>query len=65
MREPIDRDVVREIVREYHPDADVAEVEYISRRAIGEAEIALYDRIRLGIPTGLRAPARDAEAGRK
>ena len=65
MEDPIRRDVVRQIVRECHPHASAEEVEYITRRAIGEAEIALHDRIRLGIPVGLRDPVRDASTARR
>lgn len=50
MEDPIRRDVVRRIVQEYHPDADPAEIDYQTRRAIGAAEVALYDAIRAGAP---------------
>ncbi len=48
MREPIDRDAVRSIVRDYYPGADPVDVEYVVRRAAGAAEIVLYDAIREG-----------------
>lgn len=66
MREPIDREAVRAIVRGYHPGADPGEVEYVTRRAVGAAEVALFDAIRTSAPAGqAREPVRDAAFGRR
>lgn len=66
MGDPINKPAVREIVRDYYPGADPVDIECITRRAVGAAEVALFDAIRqAGAAAGLREPVRDAAAARR
>ena len=66
MEDPISREIVRRIVRDYYPGAALVEIEYVVRRALGAAEIVLFDVIRQSAPAaGLREPVRDAALARR